>query len=73
MIVEARYAIAKLTQLNDVRTSEVNISFAWNGFLFSVTCDGIHRCQNGGTCSEASCICPEGWEGKYCQTGECRT
>lgn len=30
-------------------------------------CNGI-TCQNGGTCSNGTCICPTGWTGTYCQT-----
>ncbi len=30
-------------------------------------CSGV-TCQNGGSCSAGSCICPTGWTGAYCQT-----
>lgn len=36
----------------------------------------LHVCKSGGTCvvtkpGEATCKCPQGWTGKFCETGMC--
>jgi hypothetical protein len=56
--------------------STIIISALFTCLLFSATlysscnedkCEGI-TCQNGGSCKDGTCLCPEGYEGTRCET-----